>query len=449
MPTTAIQEKEVVSKYIPRPLQLEIHKAIYNNGKRKRFVCLAIHRRFGKTVLAVNELVGRALTSPKDPPVKCIYVAPTFMQAKNIAWQPLKDATRMISKMVYKESELSATFPNGAEIKLWGAENYDNMRGQYCDAVVMDEWGNMSENVWTEVLRPALSDRKGWAIFLGTPNGKNHFYKTYQEALGDPSWLARTYRADQTQVIDDAELADCLKKMGANKYRQEYLCDWSAAVLGTYYANELAVIKERGQITRVPHTQLLPVIAVFDLGLDDYMAVWFVQFYGKEIRVLDYAQWTNLGLLDVLDEIERTKRNYSIKELWLPHDIAVRELTTGRSRLESLEERGYECVVAKRSDVGDGINSVRALLSQCWFDKVNTERGLDCLENYRKKMDRATGVFSERPEHDEYSHGADAFRTLAMLYHEELGSPDPARSFNFKHKAQRYNANNRRVVRSV
>jgi len=415
---------DIVIPYAPRPLQLEIHNALYNDGKRIRFACLAIHRRFGKTVCAINELVAGALTCPLNRP-RFHYIAPTYKQAKSIAWDYLKEFTRVIPNMRYMETELRADFPNGSRIQLVGAENYEAMRGQYSDGVVLDEWGNMSVNIWTEVLRPALSDRKGWAIFMGTPNGKNHFYHTYREAEKTEGWLARTYSADETNIIDDEELSMAKITMGEDKYRQEFLCDWSASVTGSYYSNEMGKVRAEGRICHVPHEPMLPVYLAFDLGMDDYTAVWFLQFHIKEIRCIRFQQWKNTGILDVLSDIQNEHRGYDIYQLWMPHDIAVREQVSGRSRKESLEERGYVVEVAKRESIADGIQSCRALLYKTWFDKTNCMDGIDCLENYRKKMDARTNSYLDKPEHDEFSHGADAFRTMAYLYYDEMGKGDP------------------------
>jgi len=422
--TKKTETQSIVIPYTPRPLQAEIHAALYNDGKRIRFACLAIHRRFGKTVCAINELIAGALTCPLDRP-RFHYIAPTYKQAKSIAWDYLKEFTRVIPRMRYMETELRADFPNGARIQLVGAENYEAMRGQYSDGSVLDEWGNMSNNVWIEVLRPALSDRKGWCIFMGTPNGKNHFYHTYREAEKTEGWLARTYSADETKLIDDEELAMARATMGDDKYRQEFLCDWSASVLGNYYGTEMGRVRAEGRLCHVPHEPLLPVYLAFDLGMDDYTAVWFLQFHNREIRCIRFMQWKDTGVIDVLNEIQNTYRQYDIHQLWMPHDVEVREQVSGRSRKQSLEDLGYVVEAAKRESIADGIQSCRILLAKTWFDKTHAIDGVDCMENYRKKMDARTNTFLEKPEHDEFSHGADAFRTMAYLYYEEMGKGDP------------------------
>lgn len=412
--------QDIISPYEPRPLQMEIHQALYNEGHRIRNACLAIHRRFGKTVFAINELVAASVSCPLPNP-RCFYIAPTFKQAKSIAWDYLKDFTRVIPGMKFYETELKADFPNGARIQLSGAENFEAIRGNYIDAVVLDEWGNMNPQVWREVLRPAMADRKGWVIFLGTPNGKNHFFDTYQEARREPDWLARTYSVDETKLIDQKELDAARRTMGEEEYRQEFLCDWSAAVRGSFYGNDISLAKEQGRVLTIPPAPTLPVDVAFDLGMDDATAVWFVQSVVNEIRLIDYQEWTNTSLIEVFRDMSRLPYRYG--ECFMPHDAAVRELITGRTRKEAAEstEMFESVTVTRQLKIADGINAVRMLLPQCFFEKDKCEKGVDALDNYRKKHDPRTNTYLETPVHDKYSHGADAFRTLAINYHPMMG----------------------------
>lgn len=412
--------QQIEIPYTPRPLQKEMHEALYNKGERVRFAVLAIHRRFGKTVFALNELIAGALTCPL-PKAKFFYIAPTYKQAKSIAWEALKDFTRAIPQMKYYETELRAVFPNGAMIWLHGAENYDALRGNYCDGVVLDEWGNMSPLIYKEVLRPALSDRKGWCIFLGTPNGKNHFHDQYQEGLVTKGWMARTYRADETGLIDPDELAQARATMGEEEYRQEFLCDWTAAVRGSFYALEMERVRSDGRVLSIPHATALPVDLAFDLGMDDATAVWFVQCVRNEVRLIDYAEWRNTSLIEIIKELSRLPYRYG--HCYLPHDADIRELSSGNTRRQLFEESHlFEFVeVTPVQKVVDGINAARVLLPHCFFEKVKTCKGLDCLENYRKKYDARTGEFMDTPVHDKFSHGADAFRYLAINYDPMLG----------------------------
>jgi phage terminase large subunit len=179
--------------YSPRPLQREAHNS------KQRFKLLVCHRRFGKTVFAVNELIKSACTSTKENP-RYAYIAPLYRQAKAVAWDMLKTFSRPIPGIKYNEAELRADFPNGARISLYGGDNPDTLRGIYLDDCVMDEYAQMSERLWPEVIRPALSDRKGGAIFIGTPMGHNAFYNMYQNVKDDDG-LVRSAAQSQRDWI--------------------------------------------------------------------------------------------------------------------------------------------------------------------------------------------------------------------------------------------------------
>lgn len=416
------QVKVIDTGYRPRKLQADLHR------KLRRFNVLAIHRRFGKTVLAVNELIDRGISCPLPNP-HMTYIAPYYKQAKNVAWVYLKDFTYKIPGVRQLESELLVEIPLGpgnvCRIQLFGADNPDAMRGTYHDHVVFDEFGHQPGSIWTEVIRPALADRKGGATFLGTVRGKNNFHTIFRyaqerEEMGDPEWFTATYRADQTGVIDAAELEAARLSMPEDQFRSEFLCDWGAGVQGAYYASEMSRVHDEGRVCRVPHETKLPVFVAFDLGYNDFMALWFVQFFRNEVRLIGYEQYTNTALETVLKVI--TQKPYIYAELFMPWDVEVHELFNGTTRREQIEAMGFTVTVApKNVNKADGINAVRLLLPKCVFDKDGTADGVDCLENFRKKMDTRTGQFLAVEQKDDFVHGADAFRYLAVCYEERFG----------------------------
>lgn len=215
--------------YCPRYPQGEIHDQLESH----RFAVLVAHRRMGKTVLAVNHLIKRALTDGKERGFYA-YVAPFRTQAEQIAWGYLKHFTDPIPLIKYNEQKLQLTLPNGASIRIFGADNPDSLRGLYFDGVVLDEVAQMKPETWTEIIRPALADRLGWAVFIGTPKGINLFSQTYDQALklqreGNKDWIAMLYSVDQTGAIAPAELEALKAEMSDNEFRQEFLCDFAAA----------------------------------------------------------------------------------------------------------------------------------------------------------------------------------------------------------------------------
>ncbi|WP_374374809.1 terminase large subunit domain-containing protein [Dongia sp.] len=393
-----------VHLYAPRPAQAELH------GKLKRFNVLVAHRRFGKTVFCINELIARAAASKAREP-RYGYVAPLLTQAKDIAWTYLKRFTAPIPKITVSETELWVELPNGARIRLYGADNPDRLRGLYFDGVVLDEYAQMSPHVWPEIVRPMLADRAGWALFIGTPMGRNHFHALYDRATRDDDWLAARFPASSTRILPEVELAAAQRAMSPEQFAQEFECSFSAGVPGAYYATLLDVAERDGRLSRVPWEPRLPVITAWDLGIGDATAIWFAQLVGSEIRIIDYFEASGVALGHYVKHLDSLPYVYG--EHLLPHDVAVRELGTGTTRLETLRQLGVRAKVLKASALEDGIEAVRALLPRCWFDAEKCARGLDALRLYRRGFDAKQNTFSTRPLHDWTSHAADALRYLA------------------------------------
>ena len=345
------------------------------------------------------------------PDGRYAYIAPLYNQAKDIAWSYLKHYAYPILADSPNESELRVDLLNGARIRLYGADNPDRLRGIYLDGVTLDEFGDMKPAIWTDVIRPALSDRKGWATFIGTPKGKNDFFRIWSEALKHEDWFTLMLRASETGLVDEKELADALVAMGQDTYDQEYECSFDAAIKGAFYADELRRAEDEGRIGRVSVDRGVPVDTAWDLGVSDSTAIWFVQAVGKERRVIDYYETSGVGL-DHYAQVLKDK-GYVYRDHYFPHDIAIRELSTGKSRLETLKMLGIEAQVGEQSAVMDGINAVRRLLDQCWFDRERCERGIEALKQYRREYDDKLKDWKQRPLHDWSSHGADAFRTYA------------------------------------
>lgn len=393
---------EVVIPYAPRPHQREIHKAIDAN----RFSVVVAHRRAGKTVAAINHIIKAALQCEREAP-RFAYIAPTYTQAKRVAWDYLLKYTQPLSATA-NISELRVDF-YGRRISLYGADNPDSLRGIYLDGVVLDEVGDMNPKIWNEVVRPALSDRLGWALFIGTPKGANHFKDLRDRA--EKEWVLLEFKASQTGIVPQEELDAARKEMGDDKYNQEFECSFNAAVEGSYYGAILNGLDQQGRFCEITRDDLCKTYAAWDLGVGDSTAIWIAQVAGQEVRLLDYIENHGQGLDWYVRELK--SRNWEKAENLLPHDVEVRELGTGRSRLEMLREAGLDCTVLPRLPVDDGIAAVRRLLPRCWFDP-KTKQGLDCLRNYRREYDEKRNVFFDKPLHDWASHGSDAFRYLAV-----------------------------------
>jgi phage terminase large subunit len=402
--------EQITLPYTPRSIMLPFH------DRTERFACLVAHRRCGKTVAAVNDLIRDAFVIPREN-VRVAYIAPYFNQSKAIAWDYVKQFTAPIPGMKYNESELRADFPNGARLRLFGADNYDSMRGLYFDAVVLDEPADFPVSAWPTVIRPALSDRKGKATFIGTPKGKNDFWETYHNAQTDPNWFCAMHKASETHILDDEELAEALRTMGEDRYAQEFECSFEAAIQGAYYGTEMKRVTEESRIMRVPYDRALGVITAWDLGVGDSTAIWFAQVVGSgaEFRIIDYYENSGVGL----DHYARVlqDKGYIYDSHILPHDVQVKELGTGKSRLETLDALGIRPVeVAPKLMIDDGIQAVRSMLDKCYFDAERCDRGIEALRQYQRDFDEKGKTWRGRPKHDWTSHGADAFRYLAVGY---------------------------------
>lgn len=409
------QTKVVSLNYTPRKWQYELHK------KLKRFSVIICHRRAGKTVFVNAEIDSDMLTCPKRNPVYA-YVAPTYAQAKKVAWEYFKDALRDIPGFKANESELRIDIrrswraePDTAKIYLLGAENYATLRGMYLDGIVLDEYGDMNPLIWSEVVRPALSDRKGWAIIMGTPKGNNDLKAKWDLAgeLGPAKgWYRYRLKASESGILAEDELEAARLEMGDDKYEQEYECSFSAAMTGAYYAKLIGQLREQGRVTDVPYDPLLEVECFWDLGVGDSTAVWFRQSQNGVFHYIDYLEMSGEGMDYYLKKIR--EKPYNIGKWVFPHDVKQREWSTGVSRYDQLIKKGIRPHVLPKLPQEDRILAARALLPKCRFDEKKCERGLSCLENYTKKYDAKNQIWMDRPLHNWASHGADAFGYSAL-----------------------------------
>ena len=361
----------------------------------------------------IADVVDDALRCEKPDP-RYGYIAPTYTQAKDVAFGYLKRFTAGLPGVEQRESDLSVILPsNGARIRLYGADNYDRMRGLYFDGLVCDEYGDMDPRAWPEVLRPALSDRSGWAVFIGTPKGSNHFREVWDRAQGDPEWFSLMLKASETGLLPPSELADIRKTLTDDQYAQEMECSFDAAVVGAYYAADFHILDQRKQIGPVRWEPKLPVHTAWDLGIGDQTAIWMFQTVGDEIRLIDFVRSNGVALGWYVNDL-RT-RPYIWGTDLLPHDAEPKRLQTGESVQETLRNLGRpNSVIVPMGNVYDGINTVRAMLPRCWFDAERCKDGLSALRQYRREWDDKRKVFKERPLHDWCSDPADAFRYLAM-----------------------------------
>jgi hypothetical protein len=391
--------------YKPREHQLKVHELL----EGKRFAVVVAHRRFGKTVAALNHLIREAVLNEKETP-RYAYIAPTYGQAKRVAWDYLVKYTTPLGG-TNNISELRVDFW-GRRIQLYGSDNPDSLRGQYFDGVIIDEVGDQNPKIWTDIVRPALTDRKGWCLFIGTPKGHNHFKELRDRAEKEEGWGLLEFKASETGVVDEVELKAAKNEMGESKFRQEFECSFDAPIEGSYYGEMLNELEDKKHMQEIPREELSRTFTAWDLGMGDSTSIWVAQLVGTEVRLIDYYENHGVGLDHYVKWIK--DNDYSKAEHILPHDVRVRELGTGKSRLEMLEDSGLEVKIAPRMGLDDGIQAVRRLLPRCWFNVPKVQNGLNCLRNYRRDYDEKRKIFFERPLHDWSSHGSDSFRYLAL-----------------------------------
>lgn len=375
-------------------------------------------------MFALRDMIDRGLRCERENP-QMVYFAPTYGQAKRVAWDYMKQFTRDIPGVRFNEAELKVRIPRpqGDEVRffLMGAENPDAIRGLYLDWGVLDEFAEMHPRTWSQVIRPALADRLGGATFIGTPKGQNTFFDMYMAALDsmdwDDEWFASLFRASETGIIPDSELRAAQKSMPKEEYEQEFECSFEAALLGAYYGDELSKLEKAGRIGDVSWDPAVPVQTAWDLGLDDHTAIWFIQEVGSEIHVVNYYENRNKGLDHYVRVIKSFEEDlgYYYGTHYLPHDAGARELGTKKTREETLKGLKLgRTKVNSRQSVEDGIHATRMMLPRCWFDYRNCKMGILALKNYEREWDAKEKVFKQTPKHNWASHGADAFRSFSM-----------------------------------
>jgi hypothetical protein len=390
--------------------------------RTKRWACLVAHRRAGKTVAAVNDMI-RAAAMYQGQYGLFGYVAPYRSQAKSVAWQYFKDGAHPIIQSV-NEQELAITLINGAQIRLFGADNADSLRGLGFSGIYLDEYGDFKPSVFGNVIRPALSDKQGWCVFGGTPKGKNQFWEIYDTATRLPSeWFLLRLPASTSGLLPATELAAAKAQLAEDQYLQEYECSFEAAILGAFYGKEMREAADQGRITNVPYDPNLPTYTAWDLGYRDDTAIWFYQIARGEIRVIDFYAVSGANIHSIAEVV--TSKPYRYAKHFLPHDARAKSLQTGKSIVEQLAAQLDIAKLAVVPDIGvqSGIQAVRMMLPRVWFDAERCSDGIEALRQYQREYDEDKKAYRASPRHDWTSHPSDAFRMVAVSWSEVADKP--------------------------
>ena len=392
--------------YEPRDPFIKFHQ------RDKRWGAICCHRRAGKTVACVHDLVLRALYTKKKR-AKYAYVGPFRQQAKEIAWEYLKEATENLRSGEPRESDLRITLHNGASIQLYGADNPNSLRGLYFDGVIIDEWADCKPSIWGEILLPALMDRQGWAVFVGTMKGKNHFYKSLEKAKKDDDWFHMELKGSESGILSDMDLAELRSQMSEAQYQQEIECNPNAAVQGTYYADIISKMELEGQIGDYEYDPNEMVHVAADIGFTDSTAFWFWQLDKHGPILIDYHEADGQPLEYYFEMLN--KKGYEYADIWLPHDAQARTFQTGRSTIEQFLAEKYPARIVPRLAVQHGIDAARLMLPSCRISRHGCHDGIEALRAYRRQWNDKTQQYANTPLHDWASNGSDAFRYFSMV----------------------------------
>jgi len=390
--------------------------------RTKRWACLVAHRRAGKTVAAVNDMI-RAAAMYQGQYGLFGYVAPYRSQAKSVAWQYFKDGAQPLIQAV-NEQELTITLINGSQIRLFGADNADSLRGLGFSGIYLDEYGDFKPSVFGNVIRPALSDKQGWCVFGGTPKGKNQFWEIYDTAQRLPQeWFLLRLPASSSGLLPATELAAAKAQLAEDQYLQEYECSFEAAILGAFYGKEMREAADQGRITNVPYDPNLPTYTAWDLGYRDDTAIWFYQVARGELRVIDFYAVSGENIHSIAEVV--TNKPYRYAKHYLPHDARAKSLQTGKSIIEQLAAQLDIAKLAVVPDIGvqSGIQAVRMMLPRVWFDASKCSDGIEALRQYQREYDEDKKAYRQSPRHDWTSHPSDAFRMVAVSWSEVADKP--------------------------
>lgn len=415
------------------PHQIEVFRAISQGYKR---IIQVWHRRGGKDLTDFNICVTEMFKSP----INAWHIFPTYTQGKKALWNAKTSAGVAYRECVPKplllrenNQEMTFTIQSANNIQsmyqVVGADKPDALRGAGPKLVVLSEYSIMQPSVWTDIVQPMLLENNGIAIFNFTPMGENHAYELLEMAKDNPEWFVSIKTVDDTGIISPAQI-DSLRAQGVPEeiIQQEYYCSFKGAIHGSYYAQQIKWLEENGKLCSVPYEGGALVDTIWDLGVADSMVIWFRQRVGKEWRYIDYYENSGEGLAHYISVLHG--KGYQYGRHYAPHDIEIRELGTGKSRIETAREMGINFDVAPRLSVADGIEAVRQHLPACYFDTDKCKKGLAALKAYRKEWDDKNQVFKNHPLHDWSSHASDAMRYSAI-------TAQPPKSGNFKQPTYR------------
>lgn len=400
------------NRWEPREYQKPFWSAMTNGCKRAMLVW---HRRAGKDLTALNWMIMEMVLY--RPGGAVWHVWPSYRQGRKF-WEGADNTGRRYldyfpAELIKRkrDDEMLLELKNGSIYRVVGSDDPDSLVGANPVGLIMTEFSLQSIAAW-DFLRPIVTANNGTVIFPFTPRGHNHAYELYKLAKANPAWFVSVQGIDKTKALPLSVLdEERASGMSEELIQQEYFCSWTAPLSGAFYAKQMQDAMGGQRIRSVPYDPNLPVETWWDLGLDDETSIWFAQRVGQEIRLIDYEEASDRSLLDWVKVV--LGKNYIYSHHVGPHDLAVREYSTGTSRFDFAARHGMNFTVAPKLPVADGIDAVRRMIPTCWFDETRCANGIEALKAYRKEFDDKRQVFRDTPYHDWASHAADAMRVGA------------------------------------
>jgi len=424
-----MREVTLPHEFDPRDYQMPAWSKLEDGVRR---VLLFWHRRAGKDLVGLN---WTAVASQERVGAYW-HVFPTYKQGRAIAWEGQTKAGRafldhfpkqMISRI--RDQEMTLNFRNGSMYKIVGADNPNSLVGTNPVGVIFSEWAVMTdESVWN-YLQPILVENGGWAIFITTPRGRNHAYKMLKRNEDNPDWFCQVMTVDDSvhngvRVVTESQIESARREgMTDDMVQQEFYCSFDAALKDAFFGTQMVAATKAGRITKVEYDPALQVETWWDLGMDDSTTIWFAQRSMGQIRLIDYYEGNGKSLGHYAGVVQKRQAEWdcSFRSHILPHDVNVRELSSGTKRSSTLRKLGvFPIRKIPRTNKADQIAQARQIIPLCWFDERRCERGIESLKQYVKKAIEGgedpdgNPTYSNEPRHNWACHGADAFQTGAM-----------------------------------
>ncbi len=406
---------DLSQNYKPRWYQKQFEDAMFSGKKR---ALLVWHRRAGKDIAALNFIVNEMMKKVGI----YYYFFPTFRQARGVIWDGIDISGKKIMEAFPKElivkkneTQMKIELINGSIFQMVGTDNFDGIAGTNPIGCVFSEFSLQNPQAWRLIVSPILNQNGGWAVFVGTPRGKNHQYELDETARENPqTWFYSKLTIDDTKLLTKADVDRICTEEGISEELafQEYWCSYDRGQDGTYYGKLIHAARQSERIGNVQYEPNSTVSTAWDIGFGDSTSIVFWQTIGTETRIIDFYEAQGESIAHYISVIR--SKPYIYSNHYLPHDAGNSSIQTGTNLQKKMVELGLQTVILPRDEIEVGIEAVRVLLATCYIDKTKCKHLIKCLENYHKKFNDKMNCYSETAVHDWSSHASDAMRYMAM-----------------------------------